>query len=167
MNLRMPSGDCIEKTIEPQTRLQDGALRAHQRRQTTGVLRDGKRRAMAILSNTDHAISESFHQKAGDLLSQHLAARIPLVTLDAHPKVLALHALVDEITNQMASLPLKRRLRFFCSSVAIIAEVLAAMHREAPAHRSVPGASADHRRISPRHSCGSSNSPFAGLTRSS
>ena len=122
---------------------------------------------MAILSNTDHAISESFHQKAGDLLSQHLAARIPLVTLDAHPKVLALHSLVDEITKQMASLPLKRRLSFFCSSVAIIAEVLAAMHREAPSHRSVPGASADHRRISPRHSCGSSNSPFAGLTRSS
>ena len=163
----MPSGGCTEKTIEHQTRLQDGALRGHQRRQTTRVLPDEKRSAKTILSNTEDAVSESFHQQAAHLLSQHLAARPPLVTLDAHPKVLALHSLVDEITKQMASLPLKSRLRFFCSSVAIIAEVLAAMHREASSHRSVPGASADHRRISLRHSCGSSNSPFAGLTRSS
>jgi hypothetical protein len=49
----------------------------------------------------------------------------------------------------MAPLPLQRRLSFFRSSVAIVAEVLAAMHREAPARRAVPGASADHRRISP------------------
>jgi hypothetical protein len=33
----------------------------------------------------------------------------------------------------MATLPLKRRLKFFRSSVAVVAEVLAAMHREAPA----------------------------------
>jgi hypothetical protein len=55
------------------------------------------------------------------------------VTAEAHPKVRALHALLDEITKQMARLPLKRRLKFFRSSVAIVAEVLAAMHREAPA----------------------------------
>ena len=147
MNLRMLPGHWMKKPIEHRTRLQHHPLRNNQRRQTTCVPRGGKRSAKAILSNTDHAVSESFHQKAGDLLSQHLAARPPLVTADAHPKVLALHALVDEITKQMTPLPLKRRLSFFRSSVAIVAEVLAAMYREAPAHRAVPGASADDRRI--------------------
>jgi hypothetical protein len=102
-----------------------------------------------MVSKMNHAVLESFHQQAADLLSQHLAARSPVVTADAHPKVLALHALVAEIAKHMAPLPLKSRLVFFRSSVAIVADVLAAMHREAPAHRAVPGVSADHRRISP------------------
>ena len=130
MNLRMLPGRGMENSIEHQTR-RYRALRDHQRQETTRVPRGGKRSAKSILSNTEDAVSESFHQQAGDLLSQHLAARTHLVTAEAHPKVLALHALVDEITKQMATLPLKSRLRFFRSSVAIVAEVLAAMHREA------------------------------------
>ena len=149
MNLRMLPDRRIETPSEHQMRLQRRAYRQHQRQETTCVPPGGKRRATTIVSNTNHAVLESFHQQAADLLSQHLAARPPLVTADAHPKVLALHALVDEITKQMAPLPLKSQLGFFRSSVAIVAEILAAMHREAPAHRAVPGASADHRRISP------------------
>ena len=116
------------------------ALRDHQRQETTRVSRGGKRSAKTILPDTEHAVSESFHQQAGDLLSQHLAAGTHLVTAKAHPKVLALHALVDEITKKMASLPLKRRLKFFRSSVAIVAEVLAATHREATHNRAVTAA---------------------------
>jgi hypothetical protein len=122
----------MEKPIKYQTRAQHRALRDHQRQETTCVPRGAKRSTKTILSNKEDAVSESFHQQAGDLLSQHLAARTRVVTAEAHPKVLALHALVDEITKQTASLPLKRRLKFFRSSVAIVAEVLAAMHREAP-----------------------------------
>ena len=129
MNLRMLPGRGMENSIEHQTR-RYRALRDHQRQETTRVPRGGKRSAKSILSNTEDAVSESFYQQAGDLLSQHLAARTRVVTAEAHPKVFALHALVDEITKQMASLPLKRRLKFFRSSVAIVAEVLAAMHRE-------------------------------------
>jgi hypothetical protein len=132
MNLRMLPGRWMEKPIEHQTRLQHRALRDHQRQESTHVPRGRKRSVKTILSNTEHAVSESFDQQAGDLLSQHLAAGTHLVTAEAHPKVLALHALFDEIKKQMARLPLKRRLRFFRSSVAIVAEVLAAMHREAP-----------------------------------
>ena len=137
MNLRMLPGRSMENPIEHQTRLQYRALRDHQRQETTRVPRGVKRSVKTILSNTEDAVSESFHQQAGDLISQHLAARTDLVNAEAHPKVLALHALVDEITKQMASLPLKRRLKFFGSSVAIVAEVLAAMHREAPHNRAV------------------------------
>ena len=122
----------MEKPIKQQTRTQHRALRDHQRQETTRVLRGAKRSTKTILSNNkEDAVSESFHQQAGDLLSQHLAAGTRVVTAEAHPKVLALHALVDEITKQMASLPLKRRLKFFRSSVPIVAKVLAAMHREA------------------------------------
>jgi hypothetical protein len=157
MNLRMLPDRRMAKPIEHQTRLQHRALRQRQHEETTYVLRGGKRRAKTIVSNTNHAVSESFHQLAADLLSQHLAARTHLVTAEAHPKVLALHALVVEMTKQMAPLPLQRRLSFFRSAVAIVAEVLAAMHREAPTYRAVPGASADPSRISPRIHLGSSN----------
>ena len=149
MNLRMLPDRRIEKPSEHQMRLQRRAFRQHQRQETTGVPRGGKRSPKTILSKTEDVVSESFYQEAGDFLGQHLAARSHFVTAKAHPKVLALHALLGEIKKQMAGLPLKRRLKFFRSSVAIVAEVLAAMHREAPAHRAVPGASADHRRISP------------------
>ena len=131
MNLRMLPGRWMEKPIEHQTRLQHRPLRDHQRHETTRVPRGAKRSTKSILSNTEDAVSESFYQQAGDLLSQHLAAGTHPLTAEGHPKVLALHALLGEITKQMASLPLKRRLKFFRSSVAIVAEVLAAMHREA------------------------------------
>jgi hypothetical protein len=133
MNLRMLPGRWMEKPVEHQTRLQHRPLRDHQRHETTRVPRGAKRSTKSILSNNEDAVSDSFHQQAGDLLSQHLAAQTHLVTAEAHPKVRALHTLLDEITKQMARLPLKRRLKFFRSSVAIVAEVLAAMHREAPA----------------------------------
>ena len=149
MNLRMLPDRWMEKPIEHQRRPQHRALRQRQRQETTDVPRGGKRRAKTIVSNTNHAVSECFHQLAADLLSQRLAARTHLLTAEAHPKVLALDALIDGITKRMAPLPLQRRLIFFRSSVAIVAEVLAAMHREAPTYRAVPGASVDHRRISP------------------
>ena len=133
MSLRVLAGRWMEKPNEHSRRLQHCTLRDRQRQLTTSVPGGGKRSANSILSNRDHAVSESFHQQASDLLSQHLAAGSSLVAANASPKVLALDALLGEITKQMATLPLKRRLKFFRSSVAVVAEVLAAMHREAPA----------------------------------
>ena len=131
MNLRMLPGREMEKPIKQQTRAQHRALRDHQLQETTRVPRGAKRSTRTILSNKEHAVSESLHQQAGDLLSQHLAAGTHPLTAEGHPKVLALHALLDEIKKQMAKFSSKRRLKFFRSSVAIVAEVLAAMHREA------------------------------------
>lgn len=143
----------MEKPIKYQTRAQHRALRDHQRQETTRVPRGEKRSAKTIFYNTEDAVSESFHQQAGDLLSQHLAAGTHPLTGEGHPKVLALHALLGEIKKQLASLPLKRRLRFLRSSVAIVAEVLAAMHREALVQSRRDGASAGRRRASRQHLC--------------
>ena len=166
MNLKILTATWITH-IEHQTRHQRRALRDHQRQETARAheVEVQKRSVKTILSNMRHAVSESFHQQAGDLLSQHLTARTHLMTMEAHPKIVALNALLDEIARHMASLPLKRRLKFFRSSVAIVAEILAAMQREAS--HAVTAASADRRRISPHRLYGSSNSPFAGPTRPS
>jgi hypothetical protein len=128
MNLKMPSTRGMEKRIEYPTRRR--ACRSHQRQETLRVPQERRRSAKTISSDAEYAVSETFQQQAGGLLSQQLAARTRPAAAEAHPKVLALHALVDEIIKQLATLPLTRRIKFFRSSVTIVAEVLAAMHRE-------------------------------------
>jgi len=128
MNLKIPSTRGMEKPIEYPTRHR--ACRSHQRQETSRVPRERRRSAKTISSDTEYAVSEAFQQQAAGLLSQQLAARTLLLTAEAHPKVLALRALVDEIIKQMAILPLTRRFEFFRSSVTVVSEVLAAMHRE-------------------------------------
>jgi hypothetical protein len=146
MNLKMLSTRGMEKPIEYPTRRR--ACRSHQRQQPSRIPQERRRSAKTISSDAEYAVSEAFQQQAAGLLSQQLAARIDPVTAEAHPKVLALHALVDEIVKQLATLPLKRRVKFFRSSVTIVAEVLAAMHRESlrrPGDAFLPGKVHHHR----------------------
>jgi predicted GTPase len=127
MNLKTPMIRAMEKPIEYPTRHR--AFRSHPQ-ETSRIFRERRRSAKTISSDAEYAVSEAFQQQAAALLSQQLAAGTRPVIAEAHRKVFALSALVDEIIKQMATLPLERRLKFFRSSVTIVAEVLAAMHRE-------------------------------------
>jgi hypothetical protein len=80
----------------------------------------------------DSNASDSFRQQAAELLAQHLAVRPGARKVKAHPKVAALHGLIAQIVKQMKRLSLAQRMKFFASSVVIVAEVLAAMQRKAP-----------------------------------
>jgi hypothetical protein len=128
MNLKMLLTRGMERPVEYPTRPR--ACCSHQRQATSRIFRERRRSAKTIPSDAHYAISEAFQQQAAGLLSQQLAAGTRPVIAEAHRKVFALYALVDEIIKQMATLPLERRLKFFRSSVTIVAEVLAAMHRE-------------------------------------
>ena len=127
MNLKTPMIRAMEKPIEYSTRHR--AFRSHPQ-EISRIFRERRRSAKTISSDAEYAVSEAFQQQAAALLSQQLAAGTRPVIAEAHRKVFALSALVDEIIKQMATLPLERRLKFFRSSVTIVAEVLAAMHRE-------------------------------------
>jgi hypothetical protein len=132
MNLKTPLIRAMERPIEYPTR--DRACRSHPQ-ETSRIFRESSN-ARTIPSDAEYAVSEAFQQQAAGLLSQQLAAGTRPVRAEAHRKVFALDALVDEIIRQMATLPLEKRLKFFLSSVIIVAEVLAAMHRESPRRNS-------------------------------
>lgn len=79
--------------------------------------------------NNRHATPESFQHVAADLVSRRITSARPPAGPISSKQYKALSALLDQIARQMDGLPLKARLKFFRSSVAIVAEILAAMQR--------------------------------------
>jgi hypothetical protein len=75
---------------------------------------------------------EFYQRVAASLISRRLVAR-QTARHTASKKCEAMTALLDRIAARMRKLPLKERLEFFRSSVAIVAEVLAAMQRDVSA----------------------------------
>lgn len=69
----------------------------------------------------------AFQHTAAVLVSQRLTASRSGRIL---PKSPALSNLLDRIADQMNELPLKARLRFYRTSVGIVAQLLAATHNQ-------------------------------------
>ena len=79
---------------------------------------------------TIHRRDPEFYQRvAASLISRRLVAR-QTTRHAASKKCEAMAALLDRVATRMRKLPLKERLEFFRSSVAIVAEILAAMQRD-------------------------------------
>jgi hypothetical protein len=76
-----------------------------------------------------HRDPEFYQRVAASLISRRLVAR-QATRRASSKKCEAMAALLDRVATRMRKLPLKERLEFFRSSVAIVAEILAAMQRD-------------------------------------